>query len=181
MRAQDFVLRRDRSRRRHFPRAVRALGASARAEAREDDEAIREERLTPEDELLAKIEARREAMFRRSERTRATNAGRDEDGVDSTIDREETRREDEREASFERSAPDDNTREDERRIVEEMQKEEAVKEEALKRRRRRRRARQRQRRRADVWEVREANVRVQEETRKREAAGLHVEAPRRQL
>jgi len=73
--------------------------ASARAEAREDDEAIREERLTPEDELLAKIEARREAMFRRSERTRATNAGRDEDGVDSTIDREETRREDEREAT----------------------------------------------------------------------------------
>ncbi len=90
-------------------------------------------------------------------------------------------REDEREASFERSAPDDDTREDERRIVEEMQKEEAVKEEALKRRRRRRRARQRRRRRADVWEVREANMRVQEETRKREAAGLHVEAPRRQL
>ena len=72
---------------------------SARAEAREDDEAIREERLTPEDELLAKIEARREAMFRRSERARATNAGRDEDGAGSTIDREETRREGEREAT----------------------------------------------------------------------------------
>ena len=37
MRAQDFVLRRDRSRRRHFPRAVRALGASARAETRREE------------------------------------------------------------------------------------------------------------------------------------------------
>ena len=34
MRAQDFVLRRDRSRRRHFPRAVRALGASASEDER---------------------------------------------------------------------------------------------------------------------------------------------------
>ena len=34
MRAQDFVLRRDRSRRRHFTRARRALGASARADTR---------------------------------------------------------------------------------------------------------------------------------------------------
>lgn len=42
-----------------------------------------------EDEFLAKIEARREAMFRRSEWMRVMNVGCDEDGVDLMIDWEE--------------------------------------------------------------------------------------------
>jgi len=77
---------------------VRDASRARAARTTDEDDAIREERRTPEDELLAKIEARRDALFRRRERTSANATSGNDDGR-STNDRERTRRQGEREAT----------------------------------------------------------------------------------